>query len=177
MRTDALLSPDAMPTPPEQPRWIWLRVLGFTVLLPGFILAYAPYWWIITPGRVAAGWPPDVARAPALLAIALGFSLYAICAWRFATEGLGTPAPWDPPRRLVTGGLYRWTRNPMYVGIVLALLGESWLFASRAQVVYAVCVAAGFHARVLLYEEPVLRKLFGAAFDEYCARVRRWGVL
>ena len=161
----------------ERPRWIWVRVLGFTVLLPGLVLLYAPYWLIITPRRVAAGWPPDAAHAPALLAIAIGFSVYGVCAWRFATEGLGTPAPWDPPRRLVTGGLYHWTRNPMYVGIIGALLGEAWFFGSLAQVVFAALVAAAFHARVLLYEEPKLRELFGVEFDAYCARVRRWGVV
>jgi protein-S-isoprenylcysteine O-methyltransferase Ste14 len=159
------------------PRWIWLRVLGFTVLLPGLMLVYAPYWWIITPERVASRWPPDAMHAPALLAIIVGFSIYAMCAWRFAKEGLGTPAPWDPPRRLVTGGLYQWTRNPMYVGIVLTLLGEACVFSSGAQLIFAACAAIAFHLRVLLYEEPVLRRLFGAEFDAYCARVRRWGVV
>lgn len=158
-------------------RWIWLRALGFTVLLPGLIMVYAPYWWIITPQRVAARWPPEAMHAPALVVIVVGFSIYAVCARRFAVDGLGTPAPWDPPRRLVTSGLYRWTRNPMYVGIVLALLGEAWLFSSSAQLTFAICMAIAFHLRVLLYEEPVLRKLFGAEFDAYKARVRRWGVV
>ncbi|HVT38242.1 MAG TPA: methyltransferase [Gemmatimonadaceae bacterium] len=164
-----------------QPRWVWLRMLGFTALLPGLVMVYAPYWWIITPQPVASRWPPDAMHAPALLAMIAGSSIYAVCAWRFAVDGLGTPAPWDPPRRLVTGGLYGWTRNPMYVGIVLALLGEAWLFSSSAQLTFAMCMAMAFHRRVLLFGERVLRKLFGAdfgaEFEAYCARVRRWGVV
>jgi protein-S-isoprenylcysteine O-methyltransferase Ste14 len=156
---------------------IWLRVLAFTVFLPGLITVYAPLWLIITPARVAALWPPDAWRAPALLFIAAGMGVYLMCAWRFAVEGLGTPAPWDPPRRLVTGGLYRWTRNPMYVGLVCALLGEAWLFESRSQVVYAGLLALAFHLRVIIYEEPKLHELFGADFEAYRGRVRRWGVL
>jgi protein-S-isoprenylcysteine O-methyltransferase Ste14 len=147
------------------------------VLLPGLILAYAPYWWIIGPSRVRLLWPPDGMRLPGLVPLAAGVGIYLVCAARFVTEGLGTPAPWDAPRKLVTGGLYRWTRNPMYTGIVLALLGEAWLFLSRYQLEFAIGMAAAFHIRVLVYEEPTLRALFGTAFDEYCALVRRWGVV
>ena len=156
---------------------IWLRVLAFTVLIPGLVTVYAPLWLIITPARVMARWPPDAWRAPALAAIVAGIGVYLMCASRFATEGFGTPAPWDPPGRLVTGGLYRFTRNPMYVGLVCALLGEAWLFASRSQVVYAGLVALAFHFRVIMYEEPRLRGQFGADFAAYCGRVRRWGVI
>jgi len=157
--------------------WIWIRTLGFTLFLPGLILAYAPYWWIVGAELVRAAWPPGAARAPAVLLVAIGFSVYAACAARFVREGLGTPAPWDAPRHLVIGGLYRWMRNPMYVGLVTTLLGEAWLFSSRAQLVYALAIAAMFHARVVLYEEPTLQRLFGAEFDAYRARVRRWGVV
>ena len=165
------------PTEPTGRGWIWVRTLGFTLLLPGLILAYAPYLWIVGAERVHASWPPATAKLLPVLLMATGFCVYVACAARFVREGLGTPAPWDAPRRIVTGGLYRWTRNPMYVGLVITLLGEAWLFSSRAQVVYAFAVAAMFHARVLLYEEPTLRRLFGAEFDAYAARVRRWGVV
>lgn len=155
--------------------WLALRTFVFTVLVPGTVLAWAPYYWIAGPARVAARWPPSATDFVALALIALGTVVYLGCAWRFATEGHGTPAPWDPPRTLVTGGLYRWTRNPMYIGIPIALLGETWWLRSPAMGVYAACVAVGFHLRVILYEEPKLRELFGAEFDAYCARVRRWG--
>ena len=166
-----------MSTLPSSRGWIWVRTLGFTLFLPGLILVYAPYLWIVGAERVSAAWPPGAVRAPAVLRVALGFRVYAVCAARFVREGLGTPAPWDAPRLLVTGGLYRWTRNPMYVGLVVTLLGEAWLFASGALMVYALAIAAMFHARVLLYEEPTLHRLFGAPFEAYCGRVRRWGVV
>ena len=165
-----------MTAPGARPRWLWPRVLSFTVLMPGLILVYAPYLWIIGPQRIRESWPPDAARLPALFVVAVGFAIYLVCAGRFVTEGLGTPAPWDAPRQLVTGGLYRWTRNPMYVGIVAALLGEAWLFSSRSQVVFAICMAVAFHIRVALVEEVRLRALFGANFEAYCRDVRRWGL-
>jgi protein-S-isoprenylcysteine O-methyltransferase Ste14 len=165
-----------MTGPSARPRWLWLRVLSFTVLLPGLILVYAPYLWIIGPQRVRESWPPDAARLPALVVVAVGIAIYLVCASRFVYEGLGTPAPWDAPRLLVTGGLYRWTRNPMYVGIVAALLGEAWLFSSRFQVEFAICMAVAFHIRVVVVEEARLRAQFGADFDVYCSNVRRWGL-
>ena len=103
--------------------------------------------------------------------------IYLVCAWRFATEGHGTPDPLAPPRKLVTGGMYRWTRNPMYVGIPIALAGEAWWLASPGIALYAAIIGVAFHLRVVMYEEPVLRRLFGAEFDTYCARVKRWGVV
>lgn len=158
-------------------RWLAGRMLAFTLLLPGLIAAYAPYWWIVGPSRVASLWPPSGAHMFALAPITIGVAVYVLCAWRFAVDGLGTPAPWDPPRQLVTTGLYRLARNPMYVGIVTLLLGEAWLTASPAMLAYAACVAVAFHLRVVLYEEPVLRQLFGEAFGAYARRVRRWGVV
>lgn len=157
--------------------WLFLRIGGFTVLLPCTILAWMPCYWIAGPGRVRAHWPPAHADALPLAFVALGALVYLVCAWRFATEGNGTPAPWDPPRRLVTGGLYRLVRNPMYVGIPIALIGEAWWLRSGAMAAYAGVVGGAFHLRVVLNEEPALRRLFGAEFDAYCRRVRRWGVI
>ncbi len=159
---------------PTPPRWLWFRVLSFTLLLPCTIVAVAPYLWIVGPERVARAWPPDASRALGFVPMLFGLGVYVACAWRFAVEGLGTPAPYDPPRRLVTGGLFRWTRNPFYVGIVSILLGEAALFASRAMLWYALALAVAFHLRVLLYEEPELRRLFGDAFERYAADVPRW---
>ena len=154
-----------------------LRALLFTVLVPGSVLFWGPYYLIAGTARFAAHWPPGIGDVPALVPVAFGTLVYLMCAWRFAVEGHGTPDPWAPPRMLVTGGLYRWVRNPMYVGIPIALLGEAWWLAAPNMVIYAAIVAVAFHLRVVLYEEPVLRRLFGSAFDAYCARVRRWGVV
>lgn len=152
------------------------RLLVFTALVPCSVLAWMPYYWFGGPVRFAAHWPPTVFDLPALALVAIGASVYVVCAWRFANEGRGTPAPWDPPRALVTGGLYRWARNPMYIGIPIALVGETWWLQSRAMAVYTACVWIAFHLRVVIYEEPALRQLFGAEFSAYCSRVKRWGV-
>lgn len=79
-----------------------------------------------------------------------------------------------PPRELVVTGLYRLSRNPMYVGVVSILLGEVVYFGDARLAVYAAAVAIGFHLRVLLYEEPVLRGMFGDAYAAYCAKTPRW---
>lgn len=109
-----------------------------------------------------------------LALIVLGGLIYLWCAWEFTTRGNGTPAPQDPPKQVVTTGLYRYTRNPMYVGVSSVLLGEALFFQSAGLLIYAVLVSLGFHLRVLYYEEPVMRQSFGAAFDEYCRTVPRW---
>lgn len=156
--------------------WLALRTLAFTVLVPCSVLAWVPYWWIAGPARVAGHWPPAASDAAPVALAVVGTLVYVVCAWRFAAEGRGTPAPWDPPRRLVTGGLYRWVRNPMYVGIPVVLLGEAWWLRSPGMLIYAIAFFAVFHARVVLYEEPTLRRMFNREFDSYCARVRRWGL-
>jgi protein-S-isoprenylcysteine O-methyltransferase Ste14 len=103
-----------------------------------------------------------------------GVAIYLWCAWDFATAGRGTPSPTDPPRALVERGLYRFSRNPMYVGVMLAALGQAAWALSPWTFVYAVALAILFHLRVVMYEEPVLRRSFGAAYDAYTARVPRW---
>jgi protein-S-isoprenylcysteine O-methyltransferase Ste14 len=93
---------------------------------------------------------------------------------RFAVEGFGTPAPVLPPRILVVSGLYRFVRNPMYCGIVAAVVGQALLFGSARLVVYDAVIWFLFHVWVLAYEEPMLRATFGAQYQEFCANVPRW---
>jgi protein-S-isoprenylcysteine O-methyltransferase Ste14 len=88
--------------------------------------------------------------------------------------GLGTPGPWDAPRRFVATGPYRWVRNPIYVGVILVINGEAWLFLSVPLVVYGVVAAIFFHLFVLGYEEPTLRQKFGETYVEYLRTVPRW---
>jgi protein-S-isoprenylcysteine O-methyltransferase Ste14 len=96
------------------------------------------------------------------------------CFARFALQGLGTPAPVAPTRHLVVTGLYRHVRNPMYVSVVAAILGQALWWGSEAVSWYAAAVFLMTHAFVLLYEEPALRRQFGAAYETYRANVRRW---
>ena len=151
---------------------IWLRSLSFLVIAPGSILGLLPWW--VTDGRLR---PPRGIHAPqvaAVIIMAVGVSVLLWCFRDFARRGQGTPAPYDPPKLLVVAGLYRFTRNPMYVGLVVTLLGESLWSESWRLLVYAGVVAVAFHLRVLSYEEPKLTKLFGEQFEAYRARVPRW---
>jgi protein-S-isoprenylcysteine O-methyltransferase Ste14 len=146
-----------------------LKTLIFTLLAPGTVTVAVPYWLLGSGARPGGPW-----WLIGVLLIALGAVFYLCCAWEFASAGQGTPAPIDPPKLLVARGLYRVVRNPMYLGVLLVLLGESLVFGSWALLRYAVLVWLCFHLFVVLYEEPVLRRKFGASYEDYCERVWRW---
>jgi len=146
-----------------------LRDALFTLVVPGAGAVYAP-WWILTRG----GANPRPEAWPAITLIVAGVALYVACLWEFATVGRGTPGPWDAPRRFVATGPYRWVRNPMYIGAILVLVGEAWLFLSLPLVAYAVLAGIGCHLFVVLYEERTLRGRFGAEYELYRRNVWRW---
>ena len=106
--------------------------------------------------------------------MAAGTLLLLWCVRDFYVSGKGTIAPWDPPRRLVVVGLYRFVRNPMYVAVLVLVAGWDLAFGSLALGIYLVVLAVGFHLRVVLGEEPRLRMRFGAEWDVYSGRVPRW---
>jgi protein-S-isoprenylcysteine O-methyltransferase Ste14 len=143
----------------------------FTLVVPATVAIYVPYW-LLSSRPVPT--PPGALRYLGLLPLFVGACIYLWCAWNFAVVGRGTPAPIDPPKELVVEGPYRYVRNPMYVGVLLALVGEALYFGSRALIWWALAVCVWVNLFVLLYEEPTLRRKFGAAYDEYCARVPRW---
>ena len=109
-----------------------------------------------------------------LVPLAAGFAAHLWCVRDFYVSGKGTLAPWAPPKHLVTIGLYRYTRNPMYVAVSLLLLGWAAAFASAGLFIYAVCVAIAFHLRVVYGEEPWLARTHGEAWKQYAGRVPRW---
>lgn len=138
------------------------------LVLPGTFAGLIPAWIVSTdPGR-GRGW--SIGAVP----LAIGAVVLLWCVRDFYVSGKGTLAPWDPPKHLVVVGLYRFTRNPMYVGISLLLAGWSLLAASPWLAGYGVILAIAFHLRVLLYEEPRLRKQFGDEWFSYAATVPRW---
>jgi protein-S-isoprenylcysteine O-methyltransferase Ste14 len=151
---------------------IALRSLLFTILLPGTVTVYVPWLIARATGATLAGAPAW--RWLGLVPLAAGLAIYVWCVADFAIAGRGTPAPIDPPRELVVRGLYRRTRNPMYVGVVSVLAGEAWLLGSPAHALWAAAVLTLFHSFVVGYEEPSLRRRFGAAYERYCAAVPRW---
>jgi protein-S-isoprenylcysteine O-methyltransferase Ste14 len=146
-----------------------VKNLIFTGMAPGTVAGIIP--WLLVGDRVAGGGAP---RFLALLLYALGLAIYSWCVWDFASFGRGTPAPIDAPRRLVVRGLYRWTRNPMYVGVLAIVLGWAALFEHATVVVYAFCVFVAFHCFVVFYEEPHLTQLFGSEYSAYRERTGRW---
>jgi len=110
----------------------------------------------------------------ALLLWPVGTLAILYCFWDFTFKGRGTPAPFDPPRELVASGLYHFVRNPIYVGVLLILLGHFLWFGFWWLVVYAGLAFLGTHLFVTLYEEPALLKRFGASYQDYLGRVPRW---
>jgi protein-S-isoprenylcysteine O-methyltransferase Ste14 len=148
-----------------------VRTVIFTILVPGFWTVAMPYWLL------PRGTRPDVrgAGAAGWLLVAAGMALYLACAfWGFALRGQGTPLPMDPPKKLVVEGPYGVVRNPMYWGVGSVMLGEAAIFHSLALAELVAAFLAGVNVFVLLYEEPALRRKFGAEYEEYCRHVPRW---
>jgi protein-S-isoprenylcysteine O-methyltransferase Ste14 len=150
-----------------------LRSIFFALLLPGTATVLIPYF-IVSRGRTAqwGHWTPW--QFINLLLIGIGAGILFRCIWDFAAAGRGTLAPVDPPKHLVVRGLYRYIRNPMYVGVVTVLLGEALLFRSLALMCYVVIFFTVVHLFVVLYEEPALRRKFGESYETYCRQVHRW---
>jgi protein-S-isoprenylcysteine O-methyltransferase Ste14 len=152
-----------------------LRALFFVLLLPGTVAGYIPFS-ILRAANVLLVPRLGVASVCAAVLATAGALVLLRCVWDFFATGKGTLAPIDPPRFLVVRGLYRFTRNPMYNGVVALILGEAWLFRSVALVQYALLVFVLFHLFVILYEEPTLESLFGESYRAYRRAVPRWGL-
>ena len=153
-----------------------LKTLLFTVLVPGSVTILVPYLLLnsrLPPLKINLG----PARSLGWGLMVLGAMIYLWCAWDFATAGQGTPLPAAPPKMLVARGLYRRVRNPMYVGILLLILGQAVLFESLLLLGYGALLWLAFHLFIIYYEEPILKRLFGPAYEQYCASVPRWAPL
>jgi protein-S-isoprenylcysteine O-methyltransferase Ste14 len=129
---------------------------------------------------VVTRWSPTritswgLAQFAALIPMVLGAAILIYSIWSFALQGRGTLSPLDPPRNLVVTGLYRYVRNPMYVGVLMILLGEALWFESNALFAYAIGWFVVVNLVILLYEEPDLRQRYGASYERYCRSVGRW---
>ena len=152
---------------------ILIKTIIFTFLVPGTVTILVPYWLLSSPSA-----PPPlqlgIFRYLGALPGLIGVAIYCWCAWDFTFAGKGTPAPIDPPKELVVRGLYRYLRNPMYVGILSILLGESLLFASQRLFAYTAIAFIFYFLIVVFYEEPTLRRKFGESYRQYCKSVPRW---
>lgn len=151
-----------------------LRALLFLFLIPGTVAGYIPFRILRATGETFIPSP----SAGSLLAgcvILSGAGVLLRCVWDFFSAGRGTLAPFDPPKLLVARGLYRFTRNPMYNGVLAVLAGEAWLFRSTALLEYAALMFIIFHLAVVVYEEPALESQFGESYRAYRRAVPRWG--
>jgi protein-S-isoprenylcysteine O-methyltransferase Ste14 len=152
--------------------WRLIKTAIFTVMVPGTVAIYIPQ---TLRGRVAADHASrSVFFGGSLVLFLCGASIYLWCACDFAVKGLGTPAPTDAPRVLVVQGLYRFTRNPMYLGVAAMIAGQAGYYRSASIGIYLLIVLLAFHTFVRLYEEPTLRRLFGEQYELYCRTVPRW---
>ena len=151
---------------------LYLRNLLFTILQPGIVAGLIPY--LIEKEANIGAW--GLAQFAGLLVALAGLAVMLACIFRFATEGQGTLSPADPTKKLVTGGLYQFCRNPMYVGVMGILIGEALFFSSPALRIYALLVFGAFNLFILFHEEPRLKRDFGEAYSNYCKRVGRWSI-
>ena len=149
------------------------RAVTYSVLFIGLLLVYVPArllsWSGVTRPTAVGAWQ--------FFGMAVGAVGAALALWgifTFPSAGKGTPAPFDPPRRLVIGGPYRFVRNPMYLGAALALAGAALFYGSWPLLIYPSLFLLATHLFVVWYEEPALRRAFGRDYEAYCGRVRRW---
>lgn len=153
--------------------WLFVKNVIFTFLVPGTVAIYLPYRLIENPSNIfSITW--GLLQFLSVILFLFGVSIYFWCLWDFAVTGRGTPAPIDAPKRLVIKGLYRYVRNPMYIGILSIILGWATLYKSPAVLEYAILMWLIFTAVIIIIEEPILRRQFDKSYKDYCAQVRRW---
>ena len=146
-----------------------IGTIVFFFVAPGGTAVLVP--WLITRWD---GSPPGWAQVAGVVTVIAGSLLVVAAFAQFVLEGRGTPAPVAPTEELVVGGLYRWVRNPMYLGVSTAIAGQAVLFASVGVGLWLVAFVLATTTFTLTYEEPTLRRTYGASYDAYAAAVPRW---
>jgi protein-S-isoprenylcysteine O-methyltransferase Ste14 len=141
------------------------------VAAPGVVAGLIP--WLLTGWRFAGSWPLAVRGMG--FAIAASATVVLVSAFtQFVVEGIGTPAPVAPTQHLVVKGLYRYVRNPMYVAVVVAIMGQALLFGQPGLLIYGAIVGAAMWTFVVGYEEPYLAARYGAEYEAYRRAVPGW---
>src|SRR5207253_137226 len=137
---------------------------------------FVSLWMYFVPRWIAGAQAFNKPRALGWIVVAIGAAIGLPCVWEFAWRGLGTPAPFDPPRKLVISGPYRFVRNPMYFGMGLVLIGEAIVFPNITLLMLGLTAALFLFVTtfVIVYEEPTLRRAFGTDCQAYCRAGRRW---
>jgi len=153
--------------------FVLARAATYSALFIGLLLLFLPRRILSATGVIQPAAVGAWQVAGMLLGVS-GAALALTCILTFVFVGRGTPAPFDPPRRLVVRGPYRLIRNPMYVGAGLALAGAALFYQSIPLLGYAGLFLVITHLFVVLYEEPTLRRTFATDYDAYCRQVGRW---
>jgi protein-S-isoprenylcysteine O-methyltransferase Ste14 len=160
--------------------YLKLKILFIALRATFFGAAFVLLWgWVALllrdryDAEIAFELPPWILAVGVSLVIA-GGSVVLACVVTFVARGEGTPAPFDPPRKFVAAGPYRFVRNPMYIGAFLVLLGFGFYQRSPAIVLFTVPWLTLAHLFVVLFEEPHLTATFGETYSAYRRRVRRW---
>ena len=148
---------------------LFLKAALFTAVVPGTVAVLVPL--LLKGDRAVAG---GVTLVLAVCLFALGIGLYLRCVWDFAVSGGGTPAPIDAPKRLVTNGVYRYSRNPIYIAELTLIAGWAILFTAPIIVAYGVVLFVVLSLAVRRYEEPRLARQFGDQYAAYTAETGRW---
>lgn len=147
-----------------------IKSILFFILAPGVVAGLIPLTLLMTGPKIETSLTAFL-TPPLWL---LGITTLVWCFWDFLTKGLGTPAPIEPPKKLVITGLYRYVRNPMYVGVLLTILGHFLRFGYWGVLLYTLLVWTAFHLFITFYEEPNLRSRFGESYETYLKNVPRW---
>jgi protein-S-isoprenylcysteine O-methyltransferase Ste14 len=153
--------------------FVAFRTIVYATLFTGFLLIYLPTRVLSSTGIVR----PAAIGAPQVAGMIIGTAGVLIALWCISTFvwiGRGTPAPFDPPRRLVIRGPHRFVRNPMYIGAGLALSGAALFYESLPLLAYGGAFLLACHLFVMSYEEPTLKRTFGPDYEAYCHHVNRW---
>jgi len=152
--------------------WLAVRSVVWTIVIPGLVILYLP-WTFFGLGTLPVS-TSDPLQLAGLLLTSVGTIFLLVCIWEFVAYGRGTLAPVDPPKRLVVRGLYKYVRNPMYLSVLVVLVGEGLLTRSLGLFEYTLGWFVWINLVVLLYEEPALYRAFGASYQAYSAAVSRW---
>ena len=152
-----------------------MRAATYATLFVGFVLVTLAAR-VLSASGVSAPTATGVWQATGLAVGVCGAAVALACIITFVVEGRGTPAPFDPPRRLVAKGPYAVLRNPMYLGAAAAMGGAAAFYQSAALLGYVAAFLIVTHLFVVAYEEPTLRRTFGPDYEIYCQQVRRWWI-
>ena len=153
---------------------LFLRNLFFTALQPGLVVGLFPYLILKRESQELFDVKFGLFQYFGIFLFVIGAVVLVDCIVRFAVQGEGTLSPADPTKKLVVSGLYKYSRNPMYWGVMLILVSEALFFESSSLWIYALFIFIAFYLFILFVEEPRLRKDFGEEYDAYRKKVRRW---